>query len=753
MKKIKIFIGSSVNELSQERKDLVVFLSALNNKYIDRGIYIEPYVCEETSGMMLTGGSQSAHNAYIENEADACIFMFYKKAGEFTAEELEIAKKELDSTKRPDVFVFFKVVDNTPVENEEIQKMVNKVANEYRHYYKTFQSADTIKLELLQYLGTVLGPGAELIIKDGKVWFDGSEVNSKLLSVGNIFAYQNNPDIKRLQKEIDELKNQLSAALAENDLSRMLTISKEMEGKQKLYNSLESDILSMLKKFSESIRKNETATKPRLDALHCLEMGDVEMAKRIMNADGIIASANNTVRMIELNNSVIGKRAEDIIDDALVTIAVLKLDINNPERFQKIEAVYDSIMLLCKEASRFQVLYDYASYLREQCNYVKAVKVAEKLRYYYSDPDMIVGDEKTADLDDLLAMLYNNNHRYEEAEKLYHEALGIRRNLAKKNADAYLPDVAETCNNLANLYSDEHRYEESEQLYHEALDISRTFAKMNLDAYLPDVAETSNNLAVLYYETKRYEEAEQLCHAALDVYRDLAKKNPDAHLLNVAGTSNNLANLYSDEHRYEEAEQLYHEALGIRRNLAKKNANAYLPDVAKSCCNLGVLYCKTKRYVEAEKLYHAALDVYRKLEEKNPDAYLLNVAGTCNNLAVLYHKTKRYEEAEKLYHQALDVYRKLEEKNANAYLPNVAETSNNLGGLYYETKRYEEAEKLCHEALDVYRNLAKKNPDAYLPGVAGTSNNLAILYNETKQFEEAEKLYHEAGDIMLKFSK
>ena len=525
MKKIRIFIGSSITELSQERKDLVVFLSALNNKYIDRGIYIEPYVCEETSGMMLTGGSQSAHNAYIENEADACIFMFFKKAGEFTAEELELAKKELDSTRRPDVFVFFKVVDNAPVENEEIQKMVNKVANEYRHYYKTFQSADTIKLELLQYLGTVLGPGAELIIKDGKVWFDGSEVNSKLLSVGNIFAYQNNPDIKRLQKEIDELKNQLSAALAENDLSRMLTISKELEGKQKLYNSLEGDILSMLKKFSESIRKNEAATKPRLDALHFLEMGKVEMAKRIMNADEIIASADNTVRMIELNNSVIGKRAEDIIDDALVAIDVLKLDISNPERFQKIEAVYDSIMPLCKEASRFQVLYDYALYLRKQCNYVKAVKIAEKLKYYYSDPDMIVGDKKTANLDNLLANLYSDNHKYEEAEQLYHEALDIRRNLAKKNANAYLPDVAITCNNLAILYKDNHKYEEAEKLYQESLDVYRKLANKNADAYLPYVAITCKNLAILYNnnKTKQFEEAEKLYHEAGDIMLKFSK--------------------------------------------------------------------------------------------------------------------------------------------------------------------------------------------------------------------------------------
>jgi len=37
------------------------------------------------------------------------------------------------------------------------------------------------------------------------------------------------------------------------------------------------------------------------------------------------------------------------------------------------------------------------------------------------------------------------------AEEAYQEALSIRRELAKANPEAYLPDVARTLNNLANL--------------------------------------------------------------------------------------------------------------------------------------------------------------------------------------------------------------------------------------------------------------------------------------------------------------
>lgn len=77
MRKIKIFIGSSIDELGDERKSLVSFISHLNNKYVDKGIYIEPYICEETSSRMTSNGSQTTHDQYIENEADATIFMFF----------------------------------------------------------------------------------------------------------------------------------------------------------------------------------------------------------------------------------------------------------------------------------------------------------------------------------------------------------------------------------------------------------------------------------------------------------------------------------------------------------------------------------------------------------------------------------------------------------------------------------------------------------------------------------------------------
>ena len=62
-----------------------------------------------------------------------------------------------------------------------------------------------------------------------------------------------------------------------------------------------------------------------------------------------------------------------------------------------------------------------------------------------------------------LAILDGEQSREEEASREYEEALTIRRELAQRNPEAYLPYVATTLNNLGNLYSEQDRENEGAQ--------------------------------------------------------------------------------------------------------------------------------------------------------------------------------------------------------------------------------------------------------------------------------------------------
>ena len=173
-----------------------------------------------------------------------------------------------------------------------------------------------------------------------------------------------------------------------------------------------------------------------------------------------------------------------------------------------------------------------------------------------------------------LAALYYSQGRYEQAEPLYEQALGLRRKLLGEDH----PDVTASLNNLARLSYSQGRYEQAEPLYEQALALRRQL----LGEDHPDVTASLNNLAYLYYSQGRYEQAEPLYEQALALRRQLlGEDHPD-----VASSLNNLAELYRSQGRYEQAEPLYEQALALRRQLLGEDH----PDVASSLNNLAELY-------------------------------------------------------------------------------------------------------------------------------------------------------------------
>ena len=167
--------------------------------------------------------------------------------------------------------------------------------------------------------------------------------------------------------------------------------------------------------------------------------------------------------------------------------------------------------------------------------------------------------------------------------KQFHEARrGYTRMLMLAREEGDSSKIADMLNNLGILHHAENRLGEARQASEEALKIRRELAARNPQAYLPVVAATLNNLGNLHLAENRLGEAMQAYEEALKIRRELATRNPQAHLPYVAMTLNNLGNLRSDEKRLGEAMQAYEEALKIRRELATRNPQEYLPQVAET---------------------------------------------------------------------------------------------------------------------------------------------------------------------------
>jgi tetratricopeptide (TPR) repeat protein len=132
-----------------------------------------------------------------------------------------------------------------------------------------------------------------------------------------------------------------------------------------------------------------------------------------------------------------------------------------------------------------------------------------------------------------LALLYDSQGRYGEAEPLYRQALEIRQSALGEDHPSY----GTSLHNLAGLYESQERYGEAEPLYRQALEIMRSA----LGEDHPSYATSLGNLAVLYKSQGRYREAESLYRQSLEIRRSaLGEDHPD-----YATSLGNLATLYS----------------------------------------------------------------------------------------------------------------------------------------------------------------------------------------------------------------
>ena len=210
-------------------------------------------------------------------------------------------------------------------------------------------------------------------------------------------------------------------------------------------------------------------------------------------------------------------------------------------------------------------------------------------------------------------------------------------------------------------------FEKARRHYEEVLQALRELAKKNPEAYLPDVATSLNNLGVLLSDTNNLKKAQDYYEEALQIHRELAQQNPEAYLPEVATSLNNLGNLFSNTNGLKKAQDYYEEALQIRQELAQQNPEAYLPKVATSLNNLGVLLCDTNDLKKAQDCYKEALQIHRELAQQNPRAYLPDVAMTQQNLTIFYLRLEKKEDAEKAYQEAHDIYQELASLHHGTY--------------------------------------------------------------------------------------
>ena len=540
LKFYKVFLASS-NELSDDRKHFFLYKDKVNKiiEKFDYQIQVERW--EITDPAFPSGRGQDEYNKLLK-DCDECIVLFWKKRGNFSEEELDVAYEGFKNGENPNrLTVYFKEVEEKNVEPDLIEFKKDFLKKYGGRFYSSYRGIEGVESDfLLFFIGKNL-PAAKLSIQDSKIMLDGQELGN----ISNLSLAYNNKPYQKLSKEVSDLEKDLLSLKTSNPKSSSIPLlEKELSEKKKELQNFEKALMEMAQTITRITTADPDDKRVAL-AQKEFEEGNYHNALDILNREEILADAAQCEKDFETAKALADKAKEKY--RAKIETIVLRIQ-------------YLSVAKVKNWVSECKELYE------------KAVLHARKC---YPDPEL-------ADLLFKQAYFLQDNNQFADSQCVYEEVLEKYRKLAESTSEAYLPYVATTLNNLGELHRVTGKHDEAEKEFGEALEIRRKLAESTPEAYLPYVAQTLNNLGNLHSDTGKHGDAEKEYGEALEKYRKLAESTPEAYLPYVAGTLFNMALFRMKQGKLSEAAQMAQESLEKYQTMAELSHAAFDQYVEKA---------------------------------------------------------------------------------------------------------------------------------------------------------------------------
>ena len=288
--------------------------------------------------------------------------------------------------------------------------------------------------------------------------------------------------IEDFDVEIQSLQSQVSGLedVVKKDASKKATLQQNIDHLNKqLFEKFEAK-----KKQEDAL--NEFVTQviilaQQLNQTKTLDSERLEKARALFAA-GRFAEIDHVLNEAEIDKDIEVYAAKGIILSNEIMIKAQAIVVNKAEGwFEEADRLYAKAMWIIEN---YNTTYNYADFLHKHKQLNRAIEIYGKALPYVSNEI-----EKATILHDLATALTWNND-CAAAEKPTLEALTIRRQLAVKNPQKHLPDLAQTLYNLASLQFFIMEYDASEKSFLEALSIRRQLAETDAENQLSGIAKT-----------------------------------------------------------------------------------------------------------------------------------------------------------------------------------------------------------------------------------------------------------------------
>lgn len=700
-KRIKIFLASSIKDLEEDRHCVGDFLGQLNNIYDENDIFFKLIKCENYDNSISIGGKQAEFDREI-TESDLVFFLFFRKVGDYTKHEFEIALDAFKEKAKPKIVTYFKYVNSADEVTEEVEAFKKILDEELRHYYSLYNHIDTLKLGILMQIKLMGLDSHEVKIQDGEVYFD----NVFIANTENIPIINGNRELQELTRKKSELERRiifLNSTTEENKQAHD-EAKAELRKVSEQLTEIEKQTLEFMSTVAEMTSDSRVLTYRQKEALKDFNQGDYDTAQDILSDEEREQELLRAETLVESGK----KEIQGYINEDLLWIKAERMRGITEARINNIDRRYSRIEELLKkyglDTSPLAESYaeTIAAYVGCDVNIFfdskMVIKAEEHIRKAILHTKNFV--ERAEEKNDSLAKLYVRVGVFYKLIWRFDSHRGME---FKENALKYLS--------------------EGVRLY-EALETETP------NRYTAELADSYFELGKVCHICSDDENTEKYCLMAIEKYEQL-DLNSAKNRSSLAKAYNYAGDFYGG--RYvndkEEAEKCFRKAIEIRSRLAEEDLLAYGEELGETYVSL-YLYLERHNFDEAMSCLSKLLGLYQRLADIDLERYCEELYVACFDFASIGKERNAFtpQTVEGYVTDALKVYETLAEKYPDTYDRKLASCYENAGEFYFDDNNIAKAELYFLKAADVWKRLAAKKPEKNIVYLARTYERIGFAY-------------------------
>ena len=670
MKKITIFLASSVLEFRAERKELGDFIRSLNNIYIEKGIYYEFIVSEDVSNAVDKKRKQEQYNKIIE-QCDYFYILIGSTIGRYTMEEFKIALRNFKLHGYPKIYTYFINSEKISIAGEAIVSDFKKeLEQNIGHYYNVYKNIDSIKLNLLVEL-----------LRDSFVYNveqDKSELKSgDILFKNNLYGITDKHK-KIMNDELSFIEEKAIQELEKENVKGALDILRGSKRKNKIRNIIES-IENEKKDISQYISE-----KYLLISMLC----NSEMDENIMNE--IIEIYNELLTLsikYSVSYNIIYEYAAFLFEykhyqEGLRCLKeLLKIEENSKscneyekgitwnlfgllywgdKQYYESKKCYEKSLTYLKNTlngncKRIFYWYCYNNYaiLLDDMNLKKeAIEIYKKICEEFEEELIIINQNKKIYITIIhnYACLLIENNRIIEAKDLLEKVLMIISTYDDKKLKVVV------YNSISILYKNLKNKEKSLIYFQKAIQLCEELCDSNFCLNAEDLSIIYNNYAMSIIDID-FDEAKIYFKKSVYLLELLSYNLSDNYSEKIARELFNYASSLQIYGEKEDAVDIYKRALSIYLNLIKKGNDIYKIRYAELCIWLAVLLEDLNDCFGAKEFYFKAYEIYNKLSYNKLKTYEIDYAILCMKMGLfMYEKDASLLAVKKILNDAQTIF-------------------------------------------------------------------------------------------------